>query len=192
MPDQWETESSLISTTTRKKTMRPPGFDIGHNLWSDWAEIVGQYSSAHLTSWEDRLVAISGIAKKLQTVLNDEYCAGLWKRRLVEDLAWKANGYGTRTQLLLKRDPPVSFKSLLGHGWVWQNHASVTLGRFLKNNNLLLWWTFRFSLPSLTTLSKSPADFFVYNANCSVLPLKSLIKTVGPSIGERRKSVPGS
>jgi hypothetical protein len=67
----------------------------GHNValvWEQWDKIVWQYSGAKLTFEEDKLVAISGIARIFQERLNDEYIAGLWWSDLVFQLGWRTVG----------------------------------------------------------------------------------------------------
>ena len=53
-----------------------------------WAFIVETYSLGALTIAEDKLPAISGIAKDLKTLLDDEYLAGLWRGNLHRELLW--------------------------------------------------------------------------------------------------------
>lgn len=56
----------------------------------DWSQILSTYSKSSLTKAEDKLVAISGIAKHFQKRLgNDQYVAGLWRGCLAEQLLWK-------------------------------------------------------------------------------------------------------
>jgi hypothetical protein len=59
-----------------------------HHLWD---RIVVAYSSSLLTVGEDKLIALSGIAKRLQSVLNDQYIAGLWMKFLPCQLLWYVN-----------------------------------------------------------------------------------------------------
>jgi hypothetical protein len=57
-------------------------------VYDTWDSIVGMYSKAKLTKERDKLIAISGIAKKLGPIVNDRYLAGLWLRPLVSQLLW--------------------------------------------------------------------------------------------------------
>jgi hypothetical protein len=50
--------------------------------------IVRPYSSRNFTVETDRLPGISALALKLQTKMNDQYLAGMWKSDLVASLAW--------------------------------------------------------------------------------------------------------
>ena len=56
-----------------------------------WHRAVMNYSRSDLTKTEDKLVAISGVAKTLQPILQDEYVAGLWKKRLLQELLWSVS-----------------------------------------------------------------------------------------------------
>ena len=46
------------------------------------------YSAAKLTKPRDKLIALSGIAKRMQNLLGDQYLAGLWRRNLPSQLMW--------------------------------------------------------------------------------------------------------
>lgn len=60
-----------------------------------WRQIVTDYSRRALTRAEDKLIALSGIAKVFASRLSinpeDSYFAGLWKDALIRDLLWKVN-----------------------------------------------------------------------------------------------------
>lgn len=54
----------------------------------EWWAIVGQYSQCHITYSRDKLVALSGIAKKINQRTNDQYVAGLWRENIESHLCW--------------------------------------------------------------------------------------------------------
>lgn len=56
-----------------------------HHLWD---KIVKAYTSAMLTFGDDKLIALSGIAKRQQAELEDQYVAGLWRKWLPSQLLW--------------------------------------------------------------------------------------------------------
>jgi hypothetical protein len=62
---------------------------------SRWIGLIRQYSSATLTKAEDKLVAISGLAKEMQAILDIgtdlkfTYLAGLWSPYLIQQLLWR-------------------------------------------------------------------------------------------------------
>jgi hypothetical protein len=65
-----------------------------------WNKIVQNYGKCSFTKPEDRLIAIAGVAKSIQPLLNDEYLAGLWKKDLPYNLVWVIYGlYGGTPRL---------------------------------------------------------------------------------------------
>lgn len=58
------------------------------DLYHAWAVFRITYSTRRLTKGNDKLVALSGIAKDFGDVSEDELVAGLWKNRLIEELCW--------------------------------------------------------------------------------------------------------
>lgn len=53
-----------------------------------WFELVKHYTKAHLTQPQDKLVAIAGIARKVQRARGLTYLAGIWKEYLPLNLLW--------------------------------------------------------------------------------------------------------
>ncbi|KAI8713815.1 HET domain-containing protein [Fusarium sp. LHS14.1] len=53
-----------------------------------WERLVSEYSRTELTRSEDRLVALSGVAKLFQQTFADDYLAGLWRTPLERLLCW--------------------------------------------------------------------------------------------------------
>jgi len=43
----------------------------------EWRNIIQLYSRAQLTYSKDKIVALSGVAREFQTVIGDQYIAGL-------------------------------------------------------------------------------------------------------------------
>jgi hypothetical protein len=60
--------------------------DHGHQMWAD---LVKRYMTCGITKTSDRLIAMSGLARQVSTILNDDYIAGLWLSRLVDCLPWR-------------------------------------------------------------------------------------------------------
>lgn len=58
------------------------------NLMDWWDDRVHQYTACGLTKKSDRLIAIAGIAKKLQPLTKDQYVVGLWAKHMPLALAW--------------------------------------------------------------------------------------------------------
>lgn len=57
-----------------------------------WGGILKRYTSCNLTYTSDRLAALAGLAKVMQQVFNDQYCAGMWKSHMVTQLSWSLSG----------------------------------------------------------------------------------------------------
>lgn len=58
-------------------------------IWYAWLSIVREYNLRSLTKPKDKLRAIGGIADLYQLKTGDQYCAGLWRSHLAEELLWK-------------------------------------------------------------------------------------------------------
>lgn len=79
-----------------------------HELVRLWHEIVQHYSQLDLTFGQDRLPALSGVAKQMMQLRpGDVYLAGLWRNTLLLDLAWFVTNRVTR---------PLD---CLGPSWSW-------------------------------------------------------------------------
>ncbi|KAL7914046.1 heterokaryon incompatibility protein domain-containing protein [Trichoderma velutinum] len=74
-----------------------PGYP--QNAYKRWRDIVMEYTKRHLTVTDDKLSAVSGLARLAREGLSDdsqgqgdgpleEYLAGLWRREFHYDLAW--------------------------------------------------------------------------------------------------------
>lgn len=59
-------------------------FEASHT----WTDIVQTYGKCSITVPDDRLIAVAGIAKSIQPLMNDRYLAGLWRKNLPYNLAW--------------------------------------------------------------------------------------------------------
>ncbi|SPO07796.1 uncharacterized protein DNG_10491 [Cephalotrichum gorgonifer] len=66
------------------------GFESNRSPISRWLALLSEYGGRRLTYPEDRLPAISGVAKDFAALLDDEYLAGMWKSSLVRCLGWQA------------------------------------------------------------------------------------------------------
>ena len=53
-----------------------------------WHDLLAEYTSRHLTFSSDKLPALSGLAREVAQLTEDKYLAGLWVRRLREELLW--------------------------------------------------------------------------------------------------------
>ncbi|KAI1373436.1 hypothetical protein F4677DRAFT_223159 [Hypoxylon crocopeplum] len=64
-----------------------------HHIYQGWVELVREYSDYALSHRTDKLIAISGIASRIQDVLEDmdDYVAGLWRSQLPWQLLWSTS-----------------------------------------------------------------------------------------------------
>jgi hypothetical protein len=86
-----------------------------HAEWLDkspltaWKSVVEQYTSSTLSYRTDKLLAIGGLARIVQTALKSEYFAGLWREGFEDQLLW------------YKNPPPTTKESLeyVAPSWSW-------------------------------------------------------------------------
>lgn len=86
-------------------------------LHSCWVMIINKYSRRKLTNLNDKLIAISAVAKEFERVMNDEYLAGLWRNRFAAYLNWEWIGSVYKGQLSEYRAPSWSWASTEGEVW---------------------------------------------------------------------------
>lgn len=90
------------------------GSSQGSICWI-WERIIERYSQRLLTIPQDKLPAISGLAKLFQTTLNaapSDYLAGLWKIDLPMSLLWHVTGFSLPSRPEQWRAPTWSWASL--------------------------------------------------------------------------------
>lgn len=58
-------------------------------LHRHWPKIIEKYTDTLMTKLEDKLVAISGLARQVYSITKDKYCAGIWREDLVTQLLWR-------------------------------------------------------------------------------------------------------
>jgi Heterokaryon incompatibility protein (HET) len=60
-------------------------------VYENWQSLINDYSERQLTTRTDVLPALSGIATRFASILQDTYCAGLWRNDLQNTLVWNVN-----------------------------------------------------------------------------------------------------
>lgn len=60
------------------------------NPWAHWRTLKKWYTKCNLTKPGDKLIALSGVVQALRGKTGDQYCAGLWRKTLEEELCWRA------------------------------------------------------------------------------------------------------
>ena len=93
--------------------------EIEDTPWTNWTDVVYEYSQKVLTESSDKLPALSGIASKYQKDTKDIYCAGLWKESLLKGLKWKTEPADHRPSIYLA--PTWSWASVLDSTW-WADY----------------------------------------------------------------------
>lgn len=71
----------------------PPELGLGDEAFENhyhdiWCQIVFRYSECELTVPTDKVIALSGVAKRMREILQDEYVVGMWRRSLPYQLLW--------------------------------------------------------------------------------------------------------
>lgn len=106
-----------------------------------WHKIVEAYSGCKLTRAEDKLVAISGLAKRVQSFLGDEYLAGLWKKALLYGPLWRARWEDLKEEHASSQAPTWSWASVEGFifyddlmiPWDDEEHLSIKIVTILAS-----------------------------------------------------------
>ncbi|EPE30962.1 heterokaryon incompatibility protein [Glarea lozoyensis ATCC 20868] len=72
-----------------------------------WVRVVEAYTRCQLTNPDDKLVALSGIAKRFSSILRDTYVAGMWRRYLASELTWSVDSSSFK-----QPDPDMSSRAM--------------------------------------------------------------------------------
>jgi len=81
IPGNAESSSDLLSTVQSWRAG-------DHDIVRRWISLVETFSKRNLTKPEDKLPALSGIATEFHKISQDDFYAGLWKSRMIEQLLW--------------------------------------------------------------------------------------------------------
>ena len=87
--DQMERLPPQLSPWTTKLNITEDDNCQKRDAWYSWLKIVREYNLRSLTKSKDKLRAIGGIAELYHFQTGDQYCAGLWRSHLAEELLWK-------------------------------------------------------------------------------------------------------
>ncbi|OTB03176.1 hypothetical protein M426DRAFT_12765 [Hypoxylon sp. CI-4A] len=77
-----------------------------------WFRIVATYSRCSLTEGRDALPALSGMARHVQSLTGDEYCAGVFKKDLLPGIMWNCTDRTCPTRCFKKPEHK-------GPSWSW-------------------------------------------------------------------------
>lgn len=106
--DDIDSNKALLSY----KSVQP--LRLSDEALSLWQDTRGMYIGLEFSRPSDKLFAFSGIAKLFREVIGQEYLAGLWRSRIIEQLDW---------QVVIPAPAPITYRA---PSWSW---ASVD-GRF--------------------------------------------------------------
>ena len=99
-----------------------------HGAWND---LVQHYTKCNLTMSKDKLVAISGIVKRLQPSFKTDYLAGLWRDDLLEQLLWYVESYDYAKRSLAGEKRP----EYRAPSWSWASiDAPIETGKLRFND----------------------------------------------------------
>lgn len=84
------------------------GGTVVYPLSEHWDQIVQLYTGANLTRADDKLVAISGLARETLKEVKDSYYAGLWGSDFATNLLWYLP--------FQQRRPPIAYRA---PSWSW-------------------------------------------------------------------------
>lgn len=107
-----------------------------HDIWCSWLAIIREYNLRSLTKSKDKLRAIGGIAELYHLKTGDEYCAGLWRSYLAEELLWTVFHPRAEPAITLLPRPP----KYRAPTWSWAsidgtaaNHRALTTSPFVAD-----------------------------------------------------------
>jgi hypothetical protein len=114
-----------------------------HGRWKGgWLSLVQNYSQRELSKVEDKLSALSGLARILAKATGDRYFAGLWARHIPEDLFWRVypreetfeSGTPIKGKLLGDVTKPEKYRA---PSWSWASLDAPIRFLPLNYNNLM-------------------------------------------------------
>ncbi len=79
-------------TRNSSRTARSSGGARPHSVPREWLELVEIYSRCELTRQADKLMAIAGMARKIQSQTDSVWCAGHWSDIIIPSLLWLPAG----------------------------------------------------------------------------------------------------
>jgi hypothetical protein len=79
-----------------------------------WERIITDYTARYLTHENDKLPALSGIAKMIQSRTGDQYLSGLWRNDILRQLCWSSTSI-----TVLEHIDPQKPKDYRAPSWSW-------------------------------------------------------------------------
>ena len=87
-PATVRTEVQAVTARWNVALIKPPPSGELVDPYYVWNKVLLAYTNCALTQDQDKLVAISAIAKQIKLMIKDEYLAGLWSQYLPYHLLW--------------------------------------------------------------------------------------------------------
>ncbi|KAF7949254.1 hypothetical protein EAE96_008421 [Botrytis aclada] len=112
----FESETNFLDIYLDVKLQSSPFREAYKNTYSYWYIMVEAYSQRPLIYQTDKLPAISGIAKLLHEMNQDDYHAGLWGSQLPEALLWTSKEFNEEETESEKCLPSWSWASIRSGG----------------------------------------------------------------------------
>lgn len=81
--------SEMMGSLERRSDSLKIRLSGSENIEKVWQYAIHEYGKRYLTYSTDRLPALSGVAARFEPLFKTQYCAGLWRERMVLDLAWE-------------------------------------------------------------------------------------------------------
>lgn len=104
---------------------------MGMSPWEQWQEVIRFYSGLHLTSGQDKLAAIAGVARTYYRLYSGRYLAGHWAEDLIYSLHWRlSNEFHTHRCPLAKVQRPEAFRqpNYIAPSWSWASVDGAVRG----------------------------------------------------------------
>ncbi|KAF7952680.1 hypothetical protein EAE96_005911 [Botrytis aclada] len=109
----WECHTKFVPESSPLHSHRIKKYQKKEPLSIDiWSKLVMNYSGRHLTYESDKLIALAGIAAKIQQQTKDEYFAGMWRNNLINQLCWYVPDHEASRRISPQRAPTWSWASV--------------------------------------------------------------------------------
>jgi len=115
----WQTISEYMLRIARPMNPKPP---VVHLTWAYeiWSKTIERYMECKLSFSEDKLVAISGIAKGVANATRERYLAGLWDNALLpQSLLWYVLGRRQADSTPSTRSASQGDQNYRAPSWSW-------------------------------------------------------------------------
>lgn len=94
--------------------------------YESWGDFIHDFSACKITLSSDRLLALAGIAKRIQSTTHDGYLTGIWERSLPHGLMWylTRRDWGDDFSNYVRPSPGIR-ASYRAQSWSWASLDSV-------------------------------------------------------------------